>query len=180
MKTKALIALALVAALAAAGCTNPQGEDESPVFITVSLEEQPLIISVQAPVPVQVPTIELASELKDPDASDPQGMADTQINQYTVTYFRLDGGTIVPPMQTFAAGVLVPSGGSATLNNFPIMTASAVQQSPFDQLLPFNGGIDRETGLNEIHIGYRLTFYGITVSGKRVQSQTAVAEFFVQ
>jgi hypothetical protein len=181
MKTKAPIALALAAALTvASGCTNPQGESESPVFITVSLEEQPLIISVQNPVPVQIPTIELASELKDPDASDPQGMADTQLNQYTVTYFRLDGGTVVPPMQTFAAGVLVPSGGAATLSNFPIMTASAVQQSPFDQLLPFNGGIDRETGLNEIHLGYRLTFYGTTVSGKRVQSQTAVAEIFFQ
>ena len=180
MKKTLSIALALVAVFAASGCTNPQGEDEAPVFITVSLEEQPLIISVQNPVPVQVPTIELNSELKNPDASDPQGMADTQINQYTVTYFRLDGGTIVPPAQTFAAGILVPSGGTATLENFPIMTASAVQQSPFDQLLPFNGGIDRETGLNEIHLGYRLTFYGTTVSGKRVQSQTAVAELFFQ
>ena len=181
MKTKAPIALTLAAVLTvASGCTNPQGETEAPVFITVSMDEQPLIVSVLNAVPVQIPTIELNSELKDPNAQDPQGMADTQLNQYTVTYFRLDGGTIVPPAQTFAAGVVVPSGGQATLNNFPIMTASAIQQSPFDQLLPFNGGIDRETGRNEIHLGYRLTFYGITVSGKRVQSQTAVAEIFVQ
>ena len=180
MKKKIAAVLVLVALVAASGCTNPQGESEAPVFITVSLEEQPLIILVQNPAPVQIPTIELTSALKDPDAEDPQGMADTQINQYTVTYFRLDGGTIVPPMQTFAAGILVPSEGTATLNNFPIMTASSIQQSPFDQLLPFNGGIDRETGLNEIHLGYRLTFYGTTVSGKRVQSQTAVAEIFFQ
>lgn len=178
---KIFVPLALVGALAfASGCTNPQGESEAPVFITVNLETQPLVISVQNPAPVQIPTIELASELKNPLASDPQGFADTQIGEYTVTFFRLDGGTIVPPMQTFAAAVLVPSGGTATLNNFPIMTGAAVQQTPFDQLLPFNGGVDRETGLNEIHMGYRLTFFGTTVSGKRVQSQTAVGDFIAQ
>ena len=180
MKKKISAALALVAFIAASGCTNPQGESEAPVFITVSLEQQPLLIAVQNPVPLQIPTIELASSLKDPDAADPQGMADTEIGEYTVTFFRLDGGTIVPPQQNFAAAILVPSGGTATLNNFPIMTGASIQQSPFDQLLPFNGGVDRETGLNEIHMGYRLTFYGITVSGKRVQSQTAVAELFFQ
>ncbi len=181
MKKKTLTALALFAALAmASGCTNPQGETEAPVFITVDLPLQPLTIDVQNPVPLQIQTIELASELKSPVATDPQGMADTQIGKYTVTFFRLDNGTIVPPMQTFAAAVLVPSGGTATLNNFPIMTGASIQQSPFDQLLPFNGGIDRETGLNEIHMGYRLTFYGTTVSGKRVQSQTAVGDFIAQ
>ena len=48
-----------------------------------------------------------------------------------------------------------------------------MQQSPFDQLLPFNGGIDRETGRDEIDTAFNLTFYGQTVSGKRVQSETA-------
>jgi hypothetical protein len=174
MKTKALIALTLVAVLAAAsGCTNPQGETEAPVFITVDLEEQPGFINVAVPAPVQVDTIILNSELKDPDASDPQGMADTQINRYTVSFTRTDGGTLVPPTQTFGAGVLVPSGGEATLENFPILYEAALQQSPFDQLLPFNGGIDRETGRDEIDTAFNLTFFGTTVSGKRVQSQTA-------
>ncbi len=48
-----------------------------------------------------------------------------------------------------------------------------MQQTPFDQLLPFNGGIDRETGRNEIDTAFDITFYGTTVSGKRVQSETA-------
>jgi hypothetical protein len=174
MKTKTLTALALVAALAfASGCTNPQGESESPVFITVDLEEQPGFVNVATPAPVQVDTILLNSELKDPDATDPQGMADAQINSYRVTFTRTDGGTIVPQAQTFGCGVVVPSGGEATLNNFPILYETALQQSPFDQLLPFNGGIDRETGRDEIDTAFNLTFYGTTVSGKRVQSQTA-------
>ena len=44
---------------------------------------------------------------------------------------------------------------------------------PFDQLLPFNGGIDRETGETEIDTTFDITFFGTTVSGHRVQSETA-------
>ena len=90
-----------------------------------------------------------------------------------MTFTRTDGGTLVPPPQTFGCGVLVPSGGDRTLTNFPVLYASALQRTPFDQLLPFNGGIDRETGRTEIDTAFDITFFGRTVSGKRVQSQTA-------
>ena len=174
MKKYTLTALALVGILAiASGCTNPQGESEAPVFITVDLEEQPGFVNIATPAAVQIDTINLNSELKDPRAADPQGMGDAQINSYRVSYTRTDGGTIVPAPQTFGCGIVVPSGGEATLNNFPVVYASMIQQSPFDQLLPFNGGIDRETGRDEIDMAFNLTFYGTTVSGKRVQSQTA-------
>jgi hypothetical protein len=174
MKTKILLGVVLAGALAfASGCTNKEGQTEAPVFITVSMDLQPGFINVGVPAPVQIQTITLNSNLKNGDASDPQGFADTQVNSYTVTYRRTDGGTLVPPPQTFGAGILVPSGGSATLNNFPVLYASALQQSPFDQLLPFNGGIDRETGKNEIDTAFDITFFGNTASGQRVQSQTA-------
>ena len=53
------------------------------------------------------------------------------------------------------------------------MPVSLVTGPPFDQLLPFNGGIDQETQRTEINLAYDLTFFGTTVSGKRVQSDTA-------
>ncbi len=174
MKTKVLIGVVLAGALAlASGCTNKEGQTEASVFITVSMDLQPGFINVGVPAPVQIQTITLNSALKNPDANDPQGFANTQINSYTVTFTRTDGGTLVPPPQTFGAGVLLPSGGQATLTNFPVLYASALQQSPFDQLLPFNGGIDRETGKDEIDTKFNITFFGNTVSGQRVQSQTA-------
>ena len=174
MKTKALLAIALLAALGlASACTNKEGETEAPVFITVSMDLQPGFIDVSAPVPVQIQTITLNSHLKDAAATDPQHFADVQVNSYTVAFRRTDGGTLVPVVQTFGAGILVPSGGNATLSNFPVLAASAIQQSPFDQLLPFNGGIDRETGRAEIDMAFDITFFGSTVSGHRVQSETA-------
>jgi hypothetical protein len=174
MKIKVLVGVALAAALAfASGCTNKQGETESPVFITVDIQQQPGVVNVANVAAVQIDTITLRSELKDPDAIDTRGFADAQINSYQVTFTRTDGGTAVPPAQTFGAGVVVPVRGTATLENFPVLYAPAVQQSPFDQLLPFNGGIDRETGRDEIDTAFNLTFYGQTVSGHRVQSDTA-------
>ncbi|HEY3203450.1 MAG TPA: hypothetical protein VGL03_07290 [Thermoanaerobaculia bacterium] len=174
MKIKAVAAIALLAAVGlVAACTNKEGESEAPVFITVSMDLQPGFIDVGTPAPVQIQTITLSSHLKNANATDPQHFADAQINSYTVSFRRTDGGTLVPPLQTFGAGVLVPSAGTATLSNFPVLAASALQGTPFDQLLPFNGGIDRETGRDEIDTAFDITFFGSTASGFRVQSQTA-------
>jgi len=175
MKTRtAWIAIALAAAVALpTGCTNKQGETEAAVFITVSLDLQPGFVNVGVPAPVQISTMTLQSHLKNPTQTDPQGFANFNCESYSVHFRRTDGGTRVPPDQTFGCGILVPSGGSATLTNFPILTASAIQQSPFDQLLPFNGGFDRETGKSEIDMAFDITFFGHTASGQRVQSETA-------
>src|SRR5215471_14949086 len=174
MRKVFLFGLTALAALAfTAGCSNSQGTTESPVFLTVSIDLQPGFINVAVPAPVQINTMTIQSHAKDPTSVDTQGFSDVQVNQYTVTFTRTDGGTLVPPPQTFGCGVLVPHDGTATLNNFPVLYASALSQSPFDQLFPFNGGIDRQTGQAEIDMKFNITFFGTTVSGKRVQSDTA-------
>jgi hypothetical protein len=172
MKRTIAVALIGLAALLAA-CTNKQGETEAPVFITVNLPLQPGFVDIAVPQAVQIDTITLESHLKRADATDPNGFANVTIENYTVTYRRTDGGTVVPPPQSFGGGVVVPSGGSATLSNYPVMYASAVQGTPFDQLLPFNGGVDRQTGRTEIDTAFDITFFGHTASGMRVQSETA-------
>ena len=174
MKKTACIAILLAAALALApGCTNKQGETEAPVFITVSLDLQPGFVNVGVVAPVQINTMTLASHLKNPTATDPQGFAAVNLENYIVHFTRTDGGTRVPPDQNLPVGVLVPSGGTATLTNFPVLPASQIQLSPFDQLLPFNGGFDRETGKDEIDMAFEITFFGQTISGQRVQTEKA-------
>lgn len=176
MKIRLLFTIVAAAAVAfGAGCTNKQGESESPVTVTVDLPDQSGLTNINPPRTITIPTMTLRSELKNPTATDPNGFANVQVNNYTVTYRRADGGTVVPPVQNFAAGVVLPSGGSVTLSDFPVISQTALQGTPFDQLFPFNGGIDRETGSNEIRMFYDVTFFGQTVSGHRVQSETATA-----
>lgn len=172
MKKALFLSLAL-AALAVSACTNKQGETEAPVFITTNIQLQPGFVNVGTVAPVQINTIVLTSHLKDATATDPQGFATVSITSYTVHFRRTDGGTVVPPDKTFGAGVSVPAGGSATLTNFPILAAGDIQLSPFDQLLPFNGGIDRETQKDEIQMAFDITFFGQTASGMRVASEPA-------
>jgi hypothetical protein len=174
MKKVAWITLLLMAAvLFAPGCTNKQGETESPVFITTSLALQTGFVNVGVIAPVQIPTISLTSSLKNPSQADPQGFATVTLESYTVHFRRTDGGTRVPADLNLPVGVTIPSGGSATLSNFPVLPASQIQLSPFDQLLPFNGGFDRETGKAEIDMAVDISFFGHTVAGQRVQSETA-------
>lgn len=170
---RVLVTMVLAALFASGGCTNKQGESEAPVFLTVSLDLQPGFVNVGVVAPIQIQTITINSHLKNAKQTDPQHFADVQLNSYRVHFRRTDGGTVVPPDKTFGAGVLVPTGGTATLSNFPILASSDIQLSPFDQLLPFNGGIDRETRRDEIQMAFDLTFYGQTASGQRVQSDTA-------
>ena len=181
MKKTLLLGMTALAALAfVGGCTNKQGTTESPVFVTVSIDLAPVSVNVANVAPVQLGTVTLQSHSKDPGSVDTQGFSDVQVNQYTVVYTRTDGGTLVPPPQTFGCGVLLPHDGTSKLENYPVLYSSAIQQTPFDQLLPFNGGVDRQTGLAQQNLAYSLTFYGSTVSGKRVQSETATGqlEFF--
>jgi hypothetical protein len=177
--TKALIPALLLLPLAV-GCTNKQGESEAAVFITVELKDQPGTVNIAVPADVRFKTINLNSHFKNPSTIDTLHLQDVQLDHYVVTYSRLDGGTRVPAPETFSAGALLPSGGTTTLNNFEGMYEYAVQQSPFDQLLPFNGGIDQETGNTEIIVGFTFVFYGETASGQRVQSDpsTANVNFF--
>jgi len=157
----------------ATACTNKQGETEAPVYLTVDLTDQAGLTDILPARTLTIPTMTIASHLKNPSSPDTAGFATVQLNDYTVTYRRADGGTIVPPMQQFAVGQNVTSGRSVTLSDFPVLSQSAMEAAPFDQLLPFNGGIDRETGNTEIRMFYDVVFFGQTVSGFRVQSETA-------
>ena len=166
--------LLMTAAVLAPGCTNKQGETEAPVFITTSLTTPTGSVNVGVVLPVQIPSIALASHFKNPTQTDPQGFANVTLESYSVHFHRTDGGTRVPPDQSLPVGVLLPTPpGAVTLTNFSVLPASQIQLSPFDQLLPFNGGFDRETGKAQIGMAFDITFFGHTVSGQRVQSETA-------
>jgi hypothetical protein len=98
---------------------------------------------------------------------------DVQVDTQTVRWTRADGGTVASATQTFGVGVTVPASGTATLKNYIFMSADALLRPPLDQLYPFNGGIDRETGKTEIIQFGHVSWAGHTLSGQAVVSGEA-------
>ncbi len=170
MKNRTSLAAALLAGvLSATGCSsNSQGDDASPVFLSVTYTLLPESWNVGGGAPLQFDTTELRSILKNPGAGS-STFLDTRLDDYVIEWTRIDGGTKVPDPETFAGNVLIPAGGTSTLANYPYMSRTALQRPPLDQLLPFNGGIDRETGRSEIRCRGTVTYRGRTLSGQPVR-----------
>jgi hypothetical protein len=180
MKNRTPLAAALLAGvLSVAGCSsNSQGDEASPVFLSVSYSLLPEVWNVGSGAPLQFDTTELRSILKNPGAGS-STFLDTRLDDYVVEWKRIDGGTKVPDPETFGGNVLVPAGGISTLTNYPYMTRTALLRAPLDQLLPFNGGIDRETGRSEIRCRATVTYRGRTLSGQPVRGVGSFGMAFI-
>src|SRR5450631_2106588 len=168
-----LVAFAALALSALPGCsTNTQGDSASPVFLAGNFTLLPLSVNVASNAPVQFATTVLSNRLKNPSATSLQFL-DVQVDQYIVVWSRIDGGKTASQAQTFGGNVLVPANGTTTLTNYPFMSADSLIRPPLDQLFPFNGGIDKETGRSEIRQAGRVTWYGHLLSGQAVVSDVA-------
>jgi hypothetical protein len=170
MKNRFALAAALLAGvLAVTGCSsNSQGDDASPVFLSVTYELLPESWNVASGAPLQFSTTRLASILKNPGGGS-SDFLDTRLEDYVVEWKRIDSGTKVPEPETFGGNVLIPAAGQSTLSNYPYMSRTALLRPPLDQLFPYNGGIDRETGRSEIRCQATVTYRGRTLSGQPVR-----------
>ncbi len=103
MKNRTPLAAALLAGvLAVTGCSsNSQGDDASPVFLSVNYTLLPESWNVGSGAPLQFDTTELRSILKNPGAGS-SSFLDTRLDDYVVEWKRIDGGTKVPDPETFA------------------------------------------------------------------------------
>jgi hypothetical protein len=182
MNKRFFILAAVLCALTVAalpGCsTNTQGDSASPVFLVGSFSGDfvPNSNCVNTGLPLTVKTTTVSSRLKNPNVASLQFL-DVHVDKYTVVWRRIDGGTTASPTQDFVAtGFLVPPNGSGTCTDCYYMTFDNLQRPPLDQLFPFNGGIDKETGRQQIRESANVTWYGHTLSGQPVTSDTAVFE----
>ena len=172
----AAVAAAVAVALSACS-TNTQGDSASPVFLVGGFSGNfvPNSPCVNAGGPLTVKTTTVSSRLKTPGVTSLQFL-DVHVDKYTVVWGRIDGGTTTSPTQDFAFGFLVPPNGSGTCTDCPYMTFDNLQRPPLDQLFPFNGGIDKETGRQQIRQAARVTWFGHTLSGQPVTSDVATFE----
>lgn len=164
--------LAGVTIAAVPGCsTNTQDDSASPVFLAGDFQLLPLQKCVNDNTALQFSTTVLRNRLKTPVTA--TQFLDVQIDSYTVVWRRIDGGKTASPTQTFGGNVIVPPNGQSSLTDYPYMTADDLLRPPLDQLFPFNGGVDKETGRAEIRQAGGVTWYGHTLSGQPVVSDVA-------
>ena len=66
----------------------------------------------------------------------------------------------------------VPVDGVLTLNDLPVVTPDQFNNTPLSDLLFVNGGFDRETGRQSIVLRLTMRFFGRTLAGDDVATDS--------
>lgn len=161
---KKIIVFALFSILILISCTDTE-KDRCPIFINPEAKDYAnYLIDVAGSFVPTMKTINLYSKPKNPSAP-LSNLSDAQLDKMVTYWKRIDGGTIAPKEFTLHWTVVIPAGGSATLNNVPLMANEQLLEMPFLQLFPENGGRDPETGNLVIVCQAETYFYCHTVQG---------------
>lgn len=99
---------------------------------------------------------------------------DVKITQYTVSYVRTDGGTLIPAPFSRSISMTVTPGATGQSTNFLGFQIDALSQAPFVALLPNNGGRDPQTGRSVVQMDIILDVFGETLAGERVSGETRI------
>lgn len=155
------------------GCQSRTDKtDGGGVLLSIS-DFDGLPVSVSASDPdelVQIGQVTVSNITKDPNGTTSELM-NVEIQSYEVTFDRADTGTRKPPkLVNYIFGVAGVN-GTYVLDNGPIMRSEQFNTQPIVDL--FNHGVDPETGSRVIMLRVGLRFFGHTLSGKAVESNTA-------
>ena len=93
---------------------------------------------------------------------------DVLLRSYRVTYARTDGGREVPRSFVKSISGRLSTGAAASLSEFQAFQPGALERAPFTNLLPRNGGRDRETGKPFVEMEVVIEVVGETLSGEQV------------
>lgn len=167
----------LLAAAALASCTGSDRIHETDGGgVTLSITDfdgLPIQVSVNAAGGfVQIEELTIENIPKNPNAIT-SDLMNVELDSYEVTFTRADTGTRIPPPLVQKILGVVPVRSTSVYNNLPIMAREQIESAPLSDLLFQNGGFDRETGDQHINVNCALRFFGRTVSGERVDSNTA-------
>lgn len=177
-KVPYLLLIAFLVTLAA--CSGGRVDDtQGTVILTVSgFDGLPIRASVNFSDLLQVEEFELSNVPKDPNGTT-SALQDIELESYQVVYTRADAGTRVPPTKVNGIFGIVPVNGQDMIMNLDVMGRDQFRNPPLSDLLVENGGVDSETGSDTISLNLNVRFFGRTLSGDRVASNTAsfVVEF---
>jgi len=183
MKRVALVATSALLMLAAGSC-NDINKQEAPVSLVVSNTQDLHRIDLAGDpagstncqtgigtVILQNIVVQSASSNANPNVSGAD-LNQIKVDRYQVSYFRADGGHLVPAPFVRSTSIVLPTGGQSSGTSFVVFDPNALNQAPFAALLPQNGGVDPETGKPIITMDVIMTFFGETLAGSRVSGNT--------
>lgn len=167
--------------LSLVGCPKRTSRTDSGGVLVVlgqTVNGYPIGVNVNSTVPpyVYIDTVTLQSVAADPTGST-SDLMDVELDKYSVTFTRYDGGKQVPPKLVEKTFGTIPIGGTITIKSLVIMTPDQFDNPPLSDLYYQNGGYDKETGSTKVTLNLALQFFGHTLSGKSVA--TAPFQFTV-
>ncbi len=160
----------LVLALSFSGCRSRTDKSAGTVILSISSFNQlPVQISA-ATGPFQIPTLQLTSVAKDPTGTT-SNLQTIELRSYEVTFTRRDTGTRVPPPLVASLFGNISVGGTTTETNLPFMMSDQILNPPLLDLA--QKGVDSETGTAVVVLDVHMRFFGRTLAGDDIVSQTA-------
>jgi len=170
MKHKATALLLLVLALSFAGCRSRTDKSEGTVILSISnFNLLPVAISAKNG-PFSIPTTTMTSVAKDPTGTT-STLQTIELSSYEVTFTRRDTGTRVPPPLVASIFGNITVGGTFSITDLPFMKTDQTLNPPLLDLA--QKGVDSETGSAVIVLDCHLRFFGRTLAGDNIVSQTA-------
>ena len=175
MKRITSVGVVLAAALVLGSCggNSTLDDTEAAVFITVDIDEYNPDIDIcrflALGSDIDIEQMTVTSHPKAPGTSLPSSQ-DVRLLRWVITPERNDGGTTASPQAVFDQGIIVPAGGSTSLDNWRIYPVEYLNEIPLAYLLPENGGVDPETANRNIRQRFILQMFGETMAGKSVAS----------
>jgi len=171
------IVLTLAVAVVSCGGNSSLDNTVATVVLTVTIaQNQPDIDVCTQVTDVEVASIEITSNPKDPGGSSSTNQ-DVTLTRWVIKPYRTDGGSTASPEWSYDQSVFVQAGGSTSLENYRVYPVGNLSEVPLLYLFPAGGGFDPETGNNVIRQSFELQLFGRTVSGKSVATQKVSIDY---
>lgn len=176
-RKSAALTIALVFLLGTvSGCSEINQED-APVELLATIDQDVEIIDLANPPMGELGTILLRAIVKRIDSD--TRFLDVELRRYRVSYRRTDGGTLVPSTFVKTISGTVPVGGGPTsFNAFTVFDIGSFNQAPYAALFPQNGGRDPETNQPFVKMDVIIDIFGETVSGEEVSARAQAPFIF--
>jgi hypothetical protein len=170
MKRTGTLLFLVILVLALGSCRSRTDRSEGSVILSVSaFDGLPQGVSVGLG-PTTIGEITISNIPKDPNGSI-SDLQSVELRAYEVRFSRRDTGTRVPPPFVQSIFSLVPANGTVVIRGLQFLTPDQLRNPPLSDLS--TAGEDRETGSEVVVLNVAIRFFGRTLAGDDITSDSA-------